>query len=160
MTPNSINTLFSHGTVISIRYPIYTHFAIVSDRLYGDKPKLISLSSRTGCVAEEPWETVVGNKAYCRSNIEGTDPADVVLNRARSYIGSNIKYNLLTFNCEHFVRLAHGLEIESKQVQQTIYGALLGAGACIFLPKFTAIRFAILVSVSAIASLKSSTDKL
>ena len=48
----------SPGTVIAVCHFTYKHFAIVSDCC--DKtnclPKLISLSSRTGKVEEEPWE--------------------------------------------------------------------------------------------------------
>ncbi len=148
------------GSVISIRYPFYKHFAIVSDRYTNGKPNLISLSHRTTGVQEEPWDLVVGNRPYEGSNIKGTDCTDVILKRARSYIGANIRYNLVTFNCEHFVRLAHGLAIQSKQVQQTLNGAIIGAVTCLFLPNVTITRFAILVSTSAITSLKSSLNEL
>lgn len=148
------------GSVISVRYPLYKHFAIVSDSSTNGKPNLISLSYRTAGVLEEPWELVVGNRHYECSQIKGADTANVVLKRARSYIDTEIKYNLLAFNCEHFVRLAHGLPMQSKQVQKTIYGAVVGATTCLFLPKITIARFALLVSTGAIASLKNSLNKL
>ena len=148
------------GSVISIHYPLYKHFAIVSNCFTYGKPNLISLSHRTGRVKEELWDTVVGTQPYKPSKISGSDSTEVVLKRARSYINTNIKYNLLTFNCEHFVRLAHGLPMESKQVQQTIYGSVLGAATCLLLPKITVVRFALLVSTGALTSLKSSLTKL
>lgn len=160
MDTNQIKHPLEAGSVVSIRYPLYKHFAIVSDCSTNGKPNLISLSYRTAGVLEEPWDIVVGNRPYECSQIIGVDSADVVLKRARSYIDTEINYNLLTFNCEHFVRLTHGLPMQSKQVQKTIYGAVVGATACLFLPKITIAIFALLVSTSAIASLKNSLNKL
>ena len=160
MDTNQIKQPLAAGSIISVRYPLYKHFAIVSDCSTNGKPDLISLSYRTGSVLEEPWDLVVGNKTYECSPIKGADPADIVIRRARSYIDSEISYNLLTFNCEHFVRLVHGLPMQSIQVQKTIYGAVIGATTCLFLPKLTIARFTLLVSIGAIASLKNSLNKL
>ena len=160
MNINKSNYNYPPATVISIRYPLYKHLAIVSDTLTDGKPNLISLSYRTGGVTEKPWKTVVGDHVFEQSQIHGNDSAEVVLKRARSFINTEVSYNLLTFNCEHFVRLAHNLPIQSKQVQQTVIGALIGASTCILLPKVTIARFALLVSASAITSLKCSLNKL
>lgn len=150
----------SPGSVISIRYPLYKHFAIVSDCSIDGKPSLISLSSRTGGVLEESWNTVVDKYPIELSSLRGDDTTEIVLKRARSYLNSDIKYNLLTFNCEHFVRLAHGLPVESKQVQRAIYGAILGTASCLLLPKITLARFVLLASTGAITLLKSSLHKI
>ncbi len=150
------------GTVIAVCYPMYKHFAIVSDRL--DKtnhlPKLISLSYRTGKVEEEPWHVVVGDKSIKKSFIHGKLPKQAVLARARTCIDKDVRYELFTFNCEHFVRYAHGLPIESIQVKRAFYGAAAGAVSCLLLPKLTIARFAILTATSAAASLRSSLSKL
>jgi len=160
MNLHQINYSLPPGSVISIRYPLYKHFAIVSDSFGDGKPNLISLSCRTGCVLEESWNSVVGKRPFELSRIQGNESADTVLTRARSFISSDIKYNLLTFNCEHFVRLVHGLPVKSKQVRRTLYGAMLGTASCLFLSKITLARLAILISVGAVTSLKSSLHKI
>lgn len=152
--------LLEAGTVIAIRYTMYKHFAIVSDRLINGIPNLISLSYRTSKVQEEPWDIVVGNRSIEQSFIKGDYSKEVVLSRARSCIDKNIKYELLTFNCEHFARYAHGLPIESVQVKQAIYGAVLGAASCLLLPKLTIARFVALTTAGAVTSLRKSLHKL
>jgi len=123
-------------------------------------PNLISLSYRTGTVLEESWHEVVGDKKVEISQISGIEPQHTIIKRARKCINKDIKYNLLTFNCEHFVRYAHGLPIESIQVQKVLSGAIIGAASCMLLPKYTALRFALLATTGAVASLKNSLDKL
>ena len=152
------------GTVIAIRHPMYKHFAIVSDRYDSNSsnnlPNLISLSYRTHGVQEEAWETVVGKHNIEKSFIKGNYSSQQILSRARSYKAKNIKYQLFTFNCEHFVRFAHGLPIESIQVKRAINGAALGAASCMLLPKLTVARFAMMTAAGAIASLKKSLDNI
>ena len=139
---------------------MYKHFAIVSDRISDGMPNLISLTYRTSRVKEEPWDIVVGNRSIEQSFIKGDYSKEVVLSRARNCIDKNIKYELLTFNCEHFARYAHGLPIESIQVKRAIYGAALGAASCVLLPKLTVARFAMLTTAGAVTSLKKSLHKL
>ena len=152
------------GTVIAIRYPMYKHFAIVSDQCSETNgsalPNLISLSYRTGTVQEEPWHEVAGDKSVEKSLISGTTSLHEVLARARECIQLEIKYELLTFNCEHFVRYVHGLPVESIQVKKTFYGAAVGAASCLLLPNVTVIRFALLAATGAATSLRRSLDKI
>ena len=112
------------STVIAIRYSMYKHFAIVSDTHDSNSnsglPNLISLSYRTRSIQDEPWETVVGDNKIEKSIIQGNYSEKQVLARARSYMDKNIKYKLFTFNCEHFVRYAHGLPIESIQIKSCL----------------------------------------
>ena len=163
--PKSIRpTDFSPGDVVTIRYPMYKHFAIVSDKtstLNGTGlPNLISLSYRTGTVQEEPWQLVAGNKVVEKSTIAGTKEPRAILSRARTCIKLNIEYDLLKFNCEHFVRYVYGLPVESIQVKNTLYGATLGAASCLLLPKVTAMRFAFLVAAGAVMNLQKSLNKV
>lgn len=153
-------SLLEPGTVIAVRYTLYKHFAIVSDRTNNGMPNLISLSYRTSRVQEEPWNIVVGNRCIEQSFIKGNYPKDIILSRARSCIDENVKYELLTFNCENFARYAHGLPIESIQVKRAIYGAVLGATSCVLLPKLTVTRFAIMATAGAVTSLRRSLHKL
>jgi hypothetical protein len=152
--------LLTPGTVIAIRYLMYKHFAIVSDRKTNNMPNLISLSYRSKGVLEESWQTVVGDRAVEQSSIMGNYSNENVLSNARRCINKNIKYKLLTFNCEHFVRYIHGLPIESVQVKQTLYGAILGATSCALLPNLTIARFAIMTTAGAATSLRKSLGRI
>ena len=157
-------TTLAPGTIIAVRYSMYKHFAIVSDRLDVKNtkllPMLISLSHRTGIIKEEPWNTVVGDKCIELSSISGQYSSSQVLSRARKCMNHNLRYNLLYFNCEHFVRYAHGLPMESTQVKQAFYGAFVGATTCLFLPKITLARFGFMVTVGAVTSLRNSLNKI
>ena len=152
------------GDVIAIHHHFYKHFAIVSDQRSTFNgitlPNLISLSYRTGTVQEEPWHVVVSDNVIEKSTIAGNKPSKSVLSRARACILLEIQYDLLTFNCEHFVRYAHGLSIESMQVKNTMYGAVLGAASCLLFPKVTMLRFALMTATGAITSLKYSLNKI
>ena len=152
------------GDVIAVHHHLYKHFAIVSDQNSAfqgiSMPNLISLSSRTGTVREEPWHVVVENKVVTKSSISSRKPRNSVLSRARSCILLDIQYDLLSFNCEHFVRFAHGLPIESIQVKNTLYGTALGVASCLLLPKTTLLRFALLATTGGLAGLKHSLSKI
>ena len=148
------------GTVIAIRYPLYKHFAIVSDRNIDKLPQLISLSNRNKGVREESWQTVVENRTIERSSINGSLSMEEILSNARSCINKNIKYKLFTFNCEHFARYVHGLPIESVQVKQTLYGALIGAASCALLPNLSITRVAVMTTAAAVTSLRKSLYKI
>ncbi|MFK7815583.1 MAG: lecithin retinol acyltransferase family protein [Gammaproteobacteria bacterium] len=148
------------GKVIAIQYSLYKHFAIISDCFDNGMPKLISLSFHTSGVQEETWHNVVGDHPIEESYIKGNYTKEVILARARSCFSKDIKYNLFTFNCEHFARYAHGLPVESIQVKRAIYGAALGAASCALLPKLTIARFVIATTVGATTSLKNSLSKI
>ena len=165
MHTDNQNNQLSPGSVIAVRYPMYKHFAIVSDNHIGtngnkDMPNLISLSYRTQGVQEESWDTVVGNRSIEKSLIQGNDSTNIILSRARSCIGKSIKYQLFTFNCEHFVRYAHGLPIESIQVKRTLNGAALGFASCVLVPNLTIARLAIITTVTAATSLRKSLEEI
>lgn len=95
----------------------YHHYAIVSDRMHGGKPMLISLSYRTGTVAEEPWDAVVRGRTVKRSQLPSRFSPGQVLERARAEIGQR-RYNLIAENCEHFVRDMLGLPARSHQLER------------------------------------------
>ena len=94
----------------------YCHYAIVSDRRSNGKPMLISLSRRTGTVAEEQWDEVVRGRAVEPSRLRSELTPREVVRRARSQIGRR-RYNFITGNCEHFVRDALGLTPRSQQLE-------------------------------------------
>ena len=49
------DSIYAPGAIVTIFHGFYNHYAIVSDRCHDGKPMLISLSARTGTVAEESW---------------------------------------------------------------------------------------------------------
>lgn len=121
------------GEQIVIKMGVYEHQAIVSDRRCPlGKPMLISATTRTGTVQEEPYDTVVNGRRAGYAPQQSTLSVDQVLAlsvdqvlaRARSKIGK-WDYNILSQNCEHFANWARGLRMSSPQVK----GAILGAAS-------------------------------
>lgn len=113
----------SAGDVIRIRCGLYDHVALVSDRLMGGEIALISISAQPGHVFEQRFSELVGNRSWKNEGYPGALPPSVVLHRARQM--AHRPYSLTSWNCEHFVRWAHGLPAESPQLQ---WGVVLMAG--------------------------------
>ncbi len=145
----------SPGAVIEVCYPIFKHYAIVSDRSVDGRPTLISLSRRTNAVTEEPWGQVTQGRRINISAIQGQLPGDIVVANARACIKANdLRWNLLTFNCEHFVRLVHDLPVESTQVQSAAKGAIIGALSTLLLPQVTLTRVVVFAGTGVITGLR------
>ncbi|MBX9634957.1 MAG: lecithin retinol acyltransferase family protein [Magnetospirillum sp.] len=113
-------TLPTPGTTIATRAfgPFYTHFGIVSD--YG---LVIHASKRHGYVVEESISEFTQGENWWISNIKGNKSADEVITLARSYIGT--PWTLFNLNCEHFVRIAHGLKKQCNQIRLTVASLLI-----------------------------------
>ena len=147
------------GTVIEVCYPIFKHYAIVSDQFVDGHPTLISLSRRTNTVTEEPWQQVTQGRRVNISPIHGQLPGDIVVANARACVrAKDLRWNLLTFNCEHFVQLVHGLPVESGQVQNAVKGAVIGALSTLLLPKVTLTRMMLLAGTGVITGLRRYTQ--
>ena len=115
------------GMVVSIpTFPVFRHKGIVSDRWYGGKPMIISNSARSGGVREEPWDVFAEDHVVAVDGYPGDLPNHEVVSRARSFIGT--RYDLFSWNCEHFVAEAHGLKPQSPQVAVTVAIAILCVG--------------------------------
>ncbi|MCG8094859.1 MAG: lecithin retinol acyltransferase family protein [Candidatus Thiodiazotropha endolucinida] len=110
------------GTIVSVAVGPITHFGIVSDRADFGRPKIISTSKRTGQVAEEKAETFANGGKIKLHGYPSQLPPFVVLRKARNKLGT--KYDVFNWNCEHFVRWAHGLKPESPQLRVAIFGVL------------------------------------
>ena len=67
---------------------------------------------------EEPLSQFANGKNPRIVNYPGTLPPQIVLARARSYLYS--EYRLFSWNCEHFVRYAHGLKMTSPQISRAV----------------------------------------
>lgn len=118
------------GTAIGVWVRGVVHEGIVSDlRGIDGLPYVISNSARVGHGAEEPWQTFTGGRnAYLLRNLSARLPASTVLAHARSML--NKKWDIFTWNCQHFVREAFGLSVESPQLRIAGWGAFaLLAGA-------------------------------
>lgn len=140
------------GTVVEVCYPLYKHYGIVTDTMIDGYPTLISLSQRSGRVREEAWTCVVGQRPVRISEIRGLLPGSRVVSRARSYVNNPaLTWNLVTCNCEHFVRIVHGLPPTSDQVRNAITGALVGVAATLVFPKITVARLLLGANFGALA---------
>lgn len=116
------------GTVVSTMIGPIEHFGIVSDRFDGGIPRIISNSKKTGCVSEEPAKIFTNGKKVRVHTFRGNLSSYTVIARARSLIGSN--YNLLNWNCEHFIRWGHGLKPESPQIKSALFISVAVLAIC------------------------------
>ncbi len=112
------------GTVIGVRSGAIEHVGIVTDLRIDGVPAVISNSFAHRGVREEPLSSFAGGRPFRVHKAMSAMPGAEVAARARRMIGR--RYDAIRFNCEHFVRIAHGLKPRSPQ----LHGALaLAAGA-------------------------------
>jgi len=112
------------GTVIGVRSGAIEHVGIITDQRIDDMPAVISNSYAHRGVREEPLSSFARGRPFRIHKKMSTMAGEEVAHRARRMIGR--RYDALRFNCEHFVRIAHGLKPRSPQ----LHGALaLAAGA-------------------------------
>ena len=143
---------YKPGTPVKIGCLGYDHYAIVSDRMAGDRPMLISLSYRTGTVAEEPWDQVVRGRKVTPSRLRPVLPPDEVIARARAAVGQR-RYNLVTSNCEHFVHESLGLRARSRQIEGA---ASAGLSTLLLVLRFARVHPAVAVAATAISLVAGS----
>ena len=115
------------GTVIAVWVGFIRHVGIVTDRTYGAHPSVISNSHRAGGVIEEPLPVFSSGQDVDVVGYPGSLPPQQVLQKARSRIGETWD---LFWNCEHFVKWAHGLRPRSPQL---VAGAILMCAFAVFL---------------------------
>jgi len=111
--------MYPSGTVLRLDFGTFSHYGI-ADGL----GSVIHNSKKRLKVTKESYEDFADGKEILESDITSENPSKAVA-MAQRYIG--MPYDLLISNCEQFVRLCHGLEVESTQVQQYMLAAL-GAG--------------------------------
>ena len=83
---------------------------------------VFSNSFRSGRVAEEPLAVFKGAGEFVPVAQLANLPVWYVLSRARLMLGT--RWNLLSWNCEHFMYWVFGREPESPQLKQV--GVILG----------------------------------
>lgn len=110
------------GTTVRVSNVLYDHVGILGDRLINGERTVIAFSARAGGFEEQPLSQFGGGRPVILGDYPGGMPPAVVMQRARSRQGQ--AYSWFTFNCEHFVRYAHGVAIESPQLRQ--WGGVVG----------------------------------
>jgi hypothetical protein len=114
--------MYTAGTVLKLDFGTFFHYGI-ADGL----GEVIHNSKKHLMVTQETYEEFADGKSIIVSDMTGGNPDQAAIN-AKRYLG--MPYNLIRSNCEHFARMAHGLEIESTQIQQYLLVAL-GAGVAL-----------------------------
>jgi Lecithin retinol acyltransferase len=103
------------GTIIYVVvWGIFCHRGIVSDRRQNGVPMVIANARDTQGVAEVPLEKFTTGPPCFVEGYPSELPPEEVLYRARCMLGK--PYDLLRFNCEHFVSVCHGKRPSSPQV--------------------------------------------
>lgn len=104
------------GTVVSIPIGLgLRHLGMVSDRMIGGRPTILSSSNQQGCLVEEPWDQFDPHGAATIEPLTGPASGLQAVARMRSLMGT--PYSWLNRNCEHVIHEALGLEICSPQLQ-------------------------------------------
>ena len=104
------------GMVVRVNCGLYDHLALMGDSMINGERTVLSFSARHQGLAEVPFSAFAENKQVKVDGHLGTLHPNVVLERARLKKGH--PYCLMTFNCEHFIRYAHAVQVESPQVTQ------------------------------------------
>ena len=104
------------GLVIRVRHAWYDHVAMLGDGALSQERSVVAFSAQAGGFIEQPFsEFALGQKVNVEGYLGSLPPA-VVMQRAR--MKRRQPYSWMSFNCEHFVRYAHGVELESPQLHQ------------------------------------------
>ena len=110
------------GAVIRVDNGVYSHVGLLGDRFINGERSVLSFSAEANGFIEEPFSAFSHGRPVVCDGYFGNLPPMIVMWRARLKAGH--LYSWLDFNCEHFVRYAHGVPVESPQLQQV--GAVLG----------------------------------
>lgn len=122
----NINTI-PPGTVVGVSYDLYDHVGVIGDWDVQAERTVISASRQHGKVIEEVVTQFADGQKVRVLGYLGSIPSSAVLARARAMLGR--RYRLLTWNCDHLVRYAHGLSAVSPQIWRAIGGLTVGIAA-------------------------------
>lgn len=110
---SSGNTVYAPGTTLKVDIGVYWHYGMAAGY-----DEIIHLTKRNGSVVRESYDDFSGGREILECAEITSDFPQEAVNRALDY--TDKRYDLLNFNCEHFVRMCHGLEKESHQVQSAV----------------------------------------
>jgi len=112
------------GTVLRISRGLYDHVALLGEYAWAGERRILSFGPGAFSLQEMPFSEFAGGRVVKIDGYLGQLAPQVVLAQARR-IGVQRRYSWLGFNCEHFVRAAHGAAIKSPQL-----GLALLLGLC------------------------------
>jgi len=129
------------GDVIFVNRGLYRHFGVYNNdksviHFSPDEGKEISPAN--AYIRETSLsEFLNGGKLEIDNSVKPVFPPQEIVHRARTLVGTNLKkYNLLSFNCEHFAFWCATGKLKSKQVETGVTiagGVALAATAAILL---------------------------
>lgn len=118
------------GSVIRVGCALHDHVAFLGDGVVDGERSVLSFSAQTAGPAELSMSAFAASRTVTVDGYLGGSTPEAVMPRARAKREQS--YSWTEFNCEHFVRYAHGVPLESPQLQQwTFMGGLLGVLAFI-----------------------------
>lgn len=113
------------GLVIRVRHGWYDHVAMLGDVAIAGERSVVAFSAQAGGFNEQSLANFARGQEVIVEGYLGALPPEAVMRRARMKRGQ--PYAWASFNCEHFVRYAHGVEVESPQLHQWAFlGGLAG----------------------------------
>lgn len=125
----------NRGDVIYAQDVLYRHYGI-----YEGAGKVIDFSASKGhetdasdaCIREKSLSAFAKGRAVAiDGSVEENFSPNETVRRARSQIGKKKgEYNLVTNNCEHFIRECKSGKAESKQVRQVLFSCRNHSGHC------------------------------
>lgn len=104
------------GTVVCASHGFYDHVGILGGVNARGERTVLSFSAQAGGFLEQPLREFSQGGTVRVDGYPGSLAPREVLRRAHGQRGR--AYSWATFNCEHFVRWAHGVAIESPQLRQ------------------------------------------
>src|ERR1035438_9591944 len=122
------------GSVICVRGGVKVHKGIIhSVEINGNTVTVWIMDNNPyrGCVGFRTLEDFTGGAtAWLETIVESWHVADAIIARAESQRGRH--YDLLGFNCEHFVTFALALKAQSKQLLEWVGLGCLMASAIVY----------------------------
>lgn len=125
-TPSNLHQLLP-GTVLRLDRGLYDHVAILGEYVWTGERQVLSFGPGPVGLVEMPFSQFAGGSVVKVDGYLGQLTPEAVLAQARRIAGER-RYSWLGFNCEHFVRAAHGTPVESPQLGRAFLfavGALL-----------------------------------
>lgn len=121
--------VYKVGQVLKTSRLFYKHIGIVTDRWESGEQLVICCSNRRGKVVEERLSEFLGGFLPELVDEPTTLTNSEILSRARAKLGQ--RYDLFTWNCEHFVSHALGRKPESPQL---IFAIMTGLSLLLVAP--------------------------